>query len=204
LRAISRTESDEHDAIPLVDKKNLDNGIRNEVEGSIIIEGEDFSARKLNSNSQVIDLSTQPNHSLICSELVERIKDLELDFNIKISALTQEVSSIQDKRESYANESLLHENRALKDENKSLLERVSNLSFIVSDLNTKLKESENKKQSLVTVLKLVNPDQSIHDKNSTIYRPPSATVESFSQIESLLKNVDNENKEIYFIRRSKL
>ena len=34
---------------------------------------------------------------------------------------------------------------------------------------------------------------------STIYRPSSATVESFSQIESLLKNVDNENKEIYLL-----
>ena len=91
---------------------------------------------------------------------------MELDFNIKISALTQEVSSIQDKREAYANESLLHENRALKDENKSLLQRVANLSFIVSDLNTKLKESENEKQSLVTVLKLVNLNQSTHDQNS--------------------------------------
>ncbi|CAB4007575.1 Furin [Paramuricea clavata] len=122
--------------------------------------------RKLNSSSQVIDLSTQPNHSLICSELVEKIKDLELYFNIKISALTQEVSSIQDKWKAYANESLLHENRALKDENKSLLQNVANLSFIVSDLNTKLKESENEKQSLVTVLKLVNLDQSTHDQNS--------------------------------------
>jgi hypothetical protein len=37
LRAIARTESDEHDAISLIDKNNLDNGIRNEVEGSIII-----------------------------------------------------------------------------------------------------------------------------------------------------------------------
>ena len=74
--------------------------------------------------------------------------------------------SIQDKREAYANESLLHENRALKDENKSPLQRVANLSFIVSDLNTKLKESENEKQSLVTVLKLVNLDQSTHDQNS--------------------------------------
>ena len=150
----------------MIDKSNLDIGIHNEVERSIIIEGEDFSARKLNSSSQVIDLSTQPNHSLICSELVEKIKDLELDFNIKISALTQEVSSIQDKRKAYANESLLHENQALKDENKSLLQKVANLSFIVSDLNTKLKESENEKQSLVTVLKLVNLDQSTHDQNS--------------------------------------
>ncbi|CAB3991819.1 Hypothetical predicted protein [Paramuricea clavata] len=166
LRAIARTESDENDAISLIDKNNLDIGIHNEVERSIIIEGEDFSARKLNSSSQVIDLSTQPNQSLICSELVEKIKDLEMDFNIKISALTQEVSSIQNKRKAYANESLLHENRELKDENKSLLQKVANLSFIVSDLNTKLKESENEKQSLVTVLKLVNLDQSIHDQNS--------------------------------------
>ncbi|CAB4039180.1 Hypothetical predicted protein [Paramuricea clavata] len=87
LRAIARTESDEDDAISLIDKNNLDIGIHNEVERSIIIEGEDFSTRKLNSSSQVIDLSTQPNHSLICSELVEKIKDLELDVNIKISAL---------------------------------------------------------------------------------------------------------------------
>ncbi|CAB4011493.1 Transposon Ty3-G Gag-Pol poly [Paramuricea clavata] len=160
LRAIARTESDEDDGISLIDKNNLDIGIHNEVERSIIIEGEDFEG------SQVIDLSTQPNQILICSELVEKIKDLELDFNVKISALTQEVSSIQNKRKAYANESLLHENRALKDENKSLLQKVANLSFIVSDLNTKLKESENEKQSLVTVLKLVNLDQSTHDQNS--------------------------------------
>ncbi len=34
---------------------------------------------------------------------------------------------------------------------------------------------------------------------STIYHPPSATVESFSQIESLLKNVDDKSKEIYLL-----
>jgi hypothetical protein len=63
-----------------------------------------------------------------------------LMFNIYIYIyITQEVSSLQDKREAYANESLHQENRALKqDENKSLLERVGNLSFIVglSYLNT--------------------------------------------------------------------
>ena len=34
---------------------------------------------------------------------------------------------------------------------------------------------------------------------STIYRPPSATVDIFTKIESLLSNVDNEDKEIYLL-----
>ncbi|CAB4021759.1 Hypothetical predicted protein [Paramuricea clavata] len=129
------SESDEDDAISLIDKNNLDIGI-------YIMKSKGQSLLKAKTSQLV-------NSIQALNELVEKIKDLELDFNIKISAfITQEVSSIQDKRKAYANESLLHGNRALKDENKSLLQKIANLSFIVSDLNTKLKESKNEKQSL--------------------------------------------------------
>jgi exonuclease III len=48
-------------------------------------------------------------------------------------------------------------------------------------------------ENLESVCLEINQPNSCSFIISTIYRPPSATVESFSQIESLLKNIDNEN-----------
>ena len=42
--------------------------------------------------------------------------------------------------------------------NEQLRERNTNLSYIMSDLNTKVKEVENEKQSLVTALKVLHGD----------------------------------------------
>ena len=40
------------------------------------------------------------------------------------------------------------------EENEQLRERNTNLSYIMADLNTKVKEAENEKHSLVTALKI--------------------------------------------------
>ena len=55
-------------------------------------------------------------------------------------------------------ESLKKDNQKLVEENEQLRERNTNLSYIISDLNTKVKEVENEKQSLVTALKIIHGD----------------------------------------------
>ena len=55
-------------------------------------------------------------------------------------------------------ESLKKDNQKLVEENEQLRERNTNLSYIMSDLNTKVKEVENEKQSLVTALKILHDD----------------------------------------------
>ena len=55
-------------------------------------------------------------------------------------------------------ESLKKDIRKLVEENEQLRERNTNLSYIMADLNTKVKEVENEKQSLVTALKLLHGD----------------------------------------------
>ena len=46
-----------------------------------------------------------------------------------------------------------------KEENEELRERNTNLSYVIADLNTKVKEVENEKQSLVTAMKILHDDQ---------------------------------------------
>ena len=55
-------------------------------------------------------------------------------------------------------QSLRKENQKLASESEQLRERNNNISYIMSDLNTKVKKVENEKQSLVTVLKILHDD----------------------------------------------
>ena len=53
----------------------------------------------------------------------------------------------------------------LKEENETLKERLNNLSYIISDLNTKVKDSENEKVSLATAIKIIRKENQ-HAMNS--------------------------------------
>lgn len=64
-------------------------------------------------------------------------------------------------------ESLKKDIQKLVEENEQLRERNTNLSYIMADLNTKVKEVENEKQSLVTALKILHGDH----VNETTNRP---------------------------------
>ena len=59
---------------------------------------------------------------------------------------------------------LLRTNKELKEENKLLAERVTNISYVMSDLNTKLKDLESEKASLLTVIKMLQSEQ-VHESN---------------------------------------
>ena len=54
--------------------------------------------------------------------------------------------------------SLRKENQKLAEENQQLHERNNDLSYLMSNLNTKVKDFENEKQSLVTALKILHED----------------------------------------------
>ncbi|CAB4038195.1 Hypothetical predicted protein, partial [Paramuricea clavata] len=91
----------------------------------------------------------------------------------KFKYLCDEISGIKDKTDDqpakvdrnksdeYINY-LLKANKELKEENKMLEERATNISHIMTDLNTKLKDLENEKASLLTVIKILQPEQ-VHE-----------------------------------------
>ena len=56
---------------------------------------------------------------------------------------------------------LLRTNKELK-ENKLPAKRATNVSYVMSDLNTKLKDLENEKASLLTVIKILQSEQ-VHE-----------------------------------------
>ena len=76
-----------------------------------------------------------------------------------IAPLNSEIEKLKNKKpcscylETMKNLRGLKEN--LKSENKVLQERNYNLSFIVSDQNTKIKDLENERMSLVTAIRLL-------------------------------------------------
>ena len=52
-------------------------------------------------------------------------------------------------------EHIMKENSNLKEENKSLKKRVEIWSYTMPDLNTKVKDLEDEKQSLITAMKIL-------------------------------------------------
>ena len=99
--------------------------------------------------------------------LAEQIKTLEAKFDDKFKTLEKDVNSLINAdviRTSLSIEyveRLKRENLSLHDENKSLKERVNNLSFVASDLNTKVNILEQDKSSLMTALKILQEEENI-------------------------------------------
>ena len=56
------------------------------------------------------------------------------------------------------------ENHELKVENSALEERINNLSYILTDLQGKVKHAEEEKASLITVIRLLNNNQVPNDR----------------------------------------
>jgi predicted nuclease with TOPRIM domain len=82
------------------------------------------------------------------AEQLDQLKELSLNGGSKMTEYC--LTSLE-----HENATLRHENMQLMCENDSLKERFNNCSYIVSDLNTKIKNIEDEKLSLVTALKLL-------------------------------------------------
>ena len=92
--------------------------------------------------------------------LEDKIENLGTELNSKVNASTREVNNSKERerlqlrwQENEPTTTLRAENQALKEENEAFKERIANLSYIMSDLHTKVKDNEDEKQSLITALK---------------------------------------------------
>ncbi|CAB3998901.1 Hypothetical predicted protein [Paramuricea clavata] len=81
---------------------------------------------------------------------------LEIRSELDIRNLTR------DENETSSLVFLVKENASLKDENALLKQQINNYKCITSDLRTKVKDLENEKDSLVTVIKILHDDQNQH------------------------------------------
>ena len=97
----------------------------------------------------------------IINRLEGKIENLSWDINCKINTLSRDINDSREmERQLYVSRQseLQSENSLLKVENEALKERLTNLSYIMSDLNTKDKDCENEKLSLVTAIKIIQAD----------------------------------------------
>ena len=116
--------------------------------------------------TELINLSDTLNTSNILPfiDMVKKLKLLEGRFEEEINEMKIEVNKLKSherlsgelSREFVDN--LISENARLKAENSSLRERGENLSYIASDLNTKVKDLQNERDSLVSAIKSLQSD----------------------------------------------
>ena len=87
-----------------------------------------------------------------------KIKSIEEKFNVKISDVLDDLNELKARSESVSERLvnvLLEENTKLKKDNDVLSGRLNNSLLVISDLNTRIKDIENEKLSLITAIRLV-------------------------------------------------
>ena len=124
----------------------------------------EVSEIKLKLNQHIVE--TKPELQQIkenFAEQLDQLKELSLNGGTKVTEYC--LTSLE-----HENATLRHENTQLMRENDSLKERFNNRSYMVSDLNTKIKSIEDEKLSLVTALKLLQEDRksiSLNNRDAT-------------------------------------
>ena len=107
----------------------------------------------------------QAEYTVLASEALEirselDIRNLTRDENEIIKSRDESISTVFNKG------FLVKENASLKDENALLKQQINNYKCITSDLRTKVKDLENEKDSLVTVIKILHDEQNQHANKS--------------------------------------
>ena len=113
-----------------------------------------------------LNLTSQNTTSMFCEtesdkNVAERLKMVESQMNQKIEALAYEIQKLKGNDMNTLHIEFVHiENAQLKKENEALMECVQNLGYIMSDLNTKVKDVENEKMSHITVINILQNEHS--------------------------------------------
>ena len=107
----------------------------------------------------------QAEYTELASEALEirselDIRNLTRDENEIIKSRDKSISTVFNKG------FLVKENANLKDENALLKQQINNYKCITSDLRTKVKDLENEKDSLITVIKILHDEQNQHANKS--------------------------------------
>ena len=91
-------------------------------------------------------------------EAVFKIRNIEEKFNVKISDVLDDLNELKARSEPVSERLvnvLLEENTKLKKDNDVLSGRLNNSLLVISDLNTRIKDNENEKLSLITAIRLI-------------------------------------------------
>ena len=136
----------------------------------------DLHSNELHNNSAINERSRQTPLSSNNSERLDSLEDTVeilktqlVSLRFKSQGQRSEGTKEIDKART---ECLRRENEKLKEENIALNERINNLGFILADLNTKLKISEEEKASLSTSIRLI-----LSDIESGCKTPPATEVD---------------------------
>ena len=120
--------------------------------------------------NKTIDLTNDVGYQF--NEIRNNMRKLEERINRKVDSLSSAICNPKRTEQCDCPNELVQllkqENQHLKDENQILQERNNNLSYIMSDLNTKVKDIENEKQSLVTALKILHTDLESYSGNNPL------------------------------------
>lgn len=110
--------------------------------------------------SETIELSNATRN------VTKKLSLIEKRFGEEFDELRREITKLKYRDEFHTTLSreyvdrIQNENDKLNADNRDLRERTENLSYIMSDLNTKVKDLENEKLSLVTVIKILQSEDS--------------------------------------------
>ena len=126
------------------------------------------------ANIHIDDSNVKEAHSVIeidnetdSLNLRQRVDDLQIELKGRISKIVNELSATSAKQKSTEpwrkytsllakqNDELTQENLTLKQDNDFLKERLNVLALVMSDLKKQLEITESEKQSLVTVIKML-------------------------------------------------
>lgn len=116
----------------------------------------------INDNSKDTSTSNGPVEPDVFGQVLEKMRTLEREWNRESTSCAYETTRREENQEE--NQEIhafslreyiefllkLNENANLNDKNAELIERANNLSYIMSDLNTKVKDLENGKKCLIT------------------------------------------------------
>jgi hypothetical protein len=126
-------------------------------------------------NDEGVITANQNNQATTVS-VFDHIRSIEERLERKIEMLVHEVQDMKSANLSEAlndapqqdeyKASLVKENTTLKKENAELAEQVNNYKFIVTDMKAKIKDLENEKNSLITVIRILQEDQKQDESNA--------------------------------------
>ena len=115
------------------------------------------------STEQDVPDTNQKSIETSIAELSRKFSLLESSVNERVNALQSEFQNFQGSSMScrYDEEyvaTLKKSNNDLKDENEALKEKVADFSYLLSDLRREIRHVEEKSQSLVTAIKILQHD----------------------------------------------
>ena len=160
----------------------------------------------LDDTAQVTTSSmASSSHNIPFENIVNKtISDIDPKFNKleaalldKFNAMSADLANLRDNviinsADQYIRV-IAEENEKLKLENSLLTDRLNTVSYVISDLNSKIKDLESEKASLVTTIKIIN-DQHQHIKVNLSPRPaiqPDAVSEQITKDANGYANTDN-------------